>query len=77
MKTFVKPSGVEVDVNESSYAKALELGWVPKEELQAVVKQAGDERDVLVARAQELGIKVGRKGNDTLAAEIAEAESAE
>lgn len=31
-KTFVKPSGVELEVNENSYSAAAALGWEPKAE---------------------------------------------
>ncbi len=31
MKVFVKPSGMEVKVNQNSEAHALSLGWKPKE----------------------------------------------
>lgn len=31
MKRFIKPSGMEVMVNENSEAAALEMGWKPAE----------------------------------------------
>lgn len=39
MKVFVKPSGVEVEVCESSYDTAINIGWKPKESIQKEVKQ--------------------------------------
>lgn len=33
-KTFIKPSGMELDVNEASWSHALSLGWIPKESVQ-------------------------------------------
>lgn len=76
MKTFVKPSGIEIEVNENSYAAAKALGWVPKDELQAVVNQVDQERDALAERAKELGISVGNKKTETLKADIEAAEKA-
>lgn len=49
MKIFIKPSGVEVIVNEGSESHALSLGWKPKESAQEpvieqVVEQVSKKR---------------------------------
>lgn len=38
MKIFVKPSGVEVEINSDNYHIAKVLGWVPKEESPVEIK---------------------------------------
>jgi hypothetical protein len=39
MKTYIKPSGVEVEVNPNSYDLAESLGWKVKSEKPAEVKE--------------------------------------
>jgi hypothetical protein len=39
-KIFVKPSGVEVEINSDNYHIAKALGWVPKEESHVEIKTA-------------------------------------
>lgn len=38
MKIFVKPSGVEVEINSDNYHIAQALGWLPKEEPPVEIK---------------------------------------
>jgi hypothetical protein len=39
MKIFIKPSGAEVKVNQSSESHAIALGWVEKQERSPEVKE--------------------------------------
>ena len=43
MKTFIKPSGIEVQVNQNSEAYAISLGWVEKKATDPVTDQVTDQ----------------------------------
>ncbi len=60
MKTFVKPSGVEVQVNESSEAYALSLGWTLKAPKDAV-SEFLDDVSIEVPEAPEEAPRQKRK----------------
>jgi len=45
MKTFIKPSGIEVNVNQNSEAYAISLGWVEKKVIEQVTEQAQEVKE--------------------------------
>lgn len=44
MKVFIKPSGMEVLVNQNSEAHALTLGWKPKESEPPATEESAEPR---------------------------------
>jgi hypothetical protein len=45
MKTYIKPSGAQLDVNADCYQLADDLGWLPLDEFNKAAKAATDKDD--------------------------------